>query len=419
MATVVDGFEETDQYARFDVEPAMMVSVFRTGDQSAIELAALAGEYVEEAQARLPEGVALTIWQDAGKLLDSRVSQMLRSGVVGFALVFLVLALFLDLRLAFWISVGIPISFLGAIALMPGLDVSVNEVSLFSFIVVIGIVVDDAIIVGENILRHQEEHGDGIRGSIEGAYEIAKPVVFAVLTGVAAFVPLLFVPGMLGKVFRVLPLIVIPCLLFSLLESLNILPAHLSYIPKRVRKGPWRRFQSLFANGLRQFVLRVYCPVLETALRWRYLTASIGVSIMIVTLGMVLSGQPTFEFLPVYRGGIHVGLRDDAAGDAGRRHRGGKSRRSRRVRPDSGSGCSKRPVRTTSCTRRRPSATSRWRCGAEVPWAGSASLRRQISARWRLSCSRRGSAPTAASSSVSCGATPPARSPKRSTSTSR
>ena len=298
VATVVDGFEETDQYARFDGEPAMMVSVFRTGEQSAIELAALAGEYVEDAQARLPEGVALTIWQDAGRLLDSRLSQMLRSGFVGFALVFLVLALLVDLRLAFWISVGIPVSFLGGIALMPALGVSVNEVSLFAFIVVIGIVVDDAIIVGENILRHQEEHGDGLRGSIEGAYEIARPVTFAVLTGVAAFIPLLFVPGMLGKLFRVIPLIVIPCLLFSLLESLNILPAHLSYIPKRVRKGPWRRFQSSLASGLRQFVLRVYGPVLETALRWRYLTASVGVGIMVVTLGMVLSGRPTLEFLP-------------------------------------------------------------------------------------------------------------------------
>ncbi len=298
VATVVDGFEETDQYARFDGEPAMMVSVFRTGEQSAIELAALAGEYVEEAQARLPEGVALTIWQDAGRLLDSRLSQMLRSGFVGFALVFLVLALLVDLRLAFWISIGIPVSFLGGIALMPALGVSVNEVSLFAFIVVIGIVVDDAIIVGENILRHQEEHGDGLRGSIEGAYEIARPVTFAVLTGVAAFIPLLFVPGMLGKLFRVIPLIVIPCLLFSLLESLNILPAHLSYIPKRVRKGPWRRFQSSLASGLRQFVLRVYGPVLETALRWRYLTASVGVGIMVVTLGMVLSGRPTLEFLP-------------------------------------------------------------------------------------------------------------------------
>ena len=298
VATVVDGFEETDQYARFDVEPTMMVSVFRTGEQGAIELAGLAAAYVEEAQARIPEGVTLTIWQDSAKMLGNRLSLMLRTGVAGFALVFLVLALFLELRLAFWVSLGIPISFLGAIALMPGLDVSVNVLSLFAFVLVLGIVVDDAIIVGENIYRHQEEHGDGMRGSIEGACEIAKPVTFAVLTTVAAFSPLLFVPGMMGKIFRVIPLVVIPCLLFSLVESLNILPAHLSHIPKRVRQGPWRRFQSRFSTGLKLFVRRAYVPTLDLALRWRYLTASVGVGIMIVTLGMVLSGRPTFQFFP-------------------------------------------------------------------------------------------------------------------------
>ena len=211
---------------------------------------------------------------------------------------FLVLALFLELRLAFWVSLGIPISFLGAVALMPGLGVSVNVLSLFGFVLVLGIVVDDAIIVGENSYRHQEEHGDGLRGSIEGAYEIAKPVTFAVLTTVAAFSPLLFVPGTMGKVFRVIPLVVIPCLLFSLVESLNILPAHLSHIPRRVRPGPWRRFQSHFANGLKRFVQAVYGPVLEAALRWRYLTASIGVGAMIVTIGLVLSGRPAFRFMP-------------------------------------------------------------------------------------------------------------------------
>ena len=298
VATVVDGFEETDQQARFDVEPAMMISVFRTGDQSAIEISRLVNEYVAEARGRIPEGMSLTVWQDNAKILSGQRSHMLRNGFVGFGLVFLVLALFLELRLAFWVSLGIPISFLGAIALMPGLEVSVNEVSLFAFVLVLGIVVDDAIIVGENIYRHQEEHGDGMRGSVEGAYEIAKPVTFAVLTTVAAFGPLLFVPGMIGKIFRVIPLVVIPCLLFSLVESLNILPAHLSHIPKRVRRGPWRRFQSRFANGLKRFVREVYCPILETALRWRYLTASIGVGTMIVTLGMVLSGRPAFQFFP-------------------------------------------------------------------------------------------------------------------------
>ena len=298
VATVVDGFEETDQEARFDVEPTMMVSVFRMGDQSAIELASLATDYVAEAQARLPEGISLTVWQNEAESLNNQLSLMLQSGFAGFALVFLVLALFLELRLAFWVSLGIPISFLGAIALMPGLDVTVNVISLFAFVLVLGIVVDDAIIVGENIYRHQEEHGDGMRGSIEGAYEIAKPVTFAVLTTVAAFSPLLFVPGMMGKIFRVIPLVVIPCLLFSLVESLNILPAHLSHIPKRKRPGPWRRFQSLFSEGLKRFVQSVYRPVLDAALRSRYLTASIGVGVMIVTIGLVLSGRPPFRFIP-------------------------------------------------------------------------------------------------------------------------
>ena len=162
--------------------------------------------------------MTLTVWQNDAESLNNQLSLMLRNGVAGFALVFLVLALFLELRLAFWVSLGIPISFFGAIALMPGLDVSINVLSLFGFVLVLGIVVDDAIIVGENIYRHQEEHGDGMRGAIEGAYEIAKPVTFAVLTTVAAFSPLLFVPGTLGKVFRVIPLVVIACLLFSLLE---------------------------------------------------------------------------------------------------------------------------------------------------------------------------------------------------------
>ena len=298
VATVVDGFAETDQFARFDVEPTMMVSVFRTGDQSTIDIAARVQEYVDSAQGRFPAGVRLTVWQDTAQRLSAQQTLMLRNGLTGFALVFVVLALFLELRLAFWVSLGIPISFLGAIALMPTLDVSVNMMSLFAFILVLGIVVDDAIIVGENIFRHQEDHGGGLRGSIEGGQEIAKPVVFAVLTTVAAFSPLLFVPGMMGKMFRVIPLVVIPCLLFSLVESLNILPAHLSHMPERGRPGVWRRFQGLFASGLKLFIRQSYRPFLGLALRWRYLTAAIGVALMVVTLGLVASGRPNFQFFP-------------------------------------------------------------------------------------------------------------------------
>ena len=158
--------------------------------------------------------------------------------------------------------------------------------------------VDDAIIVGENIFRHQEDHGDGLRGSIEGAQEIAKPVIFAVLTTVAAFMPLLFVPGMMGKVFRLIPLIVIPCLLFSLIESLGILPAHLSHMKKPGPPGVWRRFQGLFANGLKLFIRTVYQPSLEFGLRWRYLTASVGLATLILTGGMYLGGWTSFHFFP-------------------------------------------------------------------------------------------------------------------------
>ncbi len=298
VATVVDGFAETDQQARFDHQPTVLVSVFRTGEQSALDIAAAVGRYVEDARARLPEGVSMTLWHDQAKVLNDRLTLMLRNGATGFVLVFVVLALFLELRLAFWVSLGIPISFLGAIALMPGLDVSVNVISLFAFILVLGIVVDDAIIVGENIYRHQEKHGEGLRGAIEGAREIAKPVTFAVLTTVAAFMPLMFVPGMMGKIFRVIPLVVIPCLLFSLVESLGILPAHLSHVPRRGAPGPWRRFQSIFSNGLKQFIARVYTPVLEAALRWRYVTAAIGLSTLILTGGMVLGGWATFHFFP-------------------------------------------------------------------------------------------------------------------------
>ena len=298
VATVIDGFAETDQFARFDAEPTILISVFRTGDQSALEIGAAVSEYIERAQPALPEGISLTVWQDSAEILKARLSLMLRNGLTGFVLVFILLALFLELRIAFWVSIGIPISFLGALMLMPFLDVSINVMSLFAFILVLGIVVDDAIIIGENIYRHQEEHGDGLRGSIEGGQEIAKPVIFAVLTSVAAFAPLMFVPGIMGKIFRVIPLIVIPCLLFSLIESLNILPAHLAYVQKRRRKRPLPRFQGLFANGLKQFIRKTYAPSLEFGLRWRYLTATAGMSALIVTLGMVLGGWTTFRFFP-------------------------------------------------------------------------------------------------------------------------
>ena len=298
VATVVDGFAETDQRARFDAVPAVTVSVYRSGDQSALDVAAAVRDYVDRAGAWLPEGITLTIWQDQSQVLTDRLAIMLNNGAAGFVLVFVVLTLFLEMRLAFWVSLGIPISFLGAFTLMPGLDLSVNMVSCFAFILVLGIVVDDAIIVGENIHRHQERHADPLRGAVDGAQEIGKPVIYAVLTTVAAFLPLLFVTGAFGQMFQVVPLVVMPCLLFSLIESLGILPAHLAHARPRDREGLWRRLQQRIAGSLTWLVRRGYEPLLEVALRWRYVTAAVGLSTLVLTGGVALSGWTSFQFAP-------------------------------------------------------------------------------------------------------------------------
>ena len=297
VATVVDGFAETDQFGRFDGEPTILVSIFRTGEQSDMEIARAVDDYMARAQAGMPEGITLTVWMNQAEVLIDRLSLMLRNGAMGFALVFVMLALFLELRLAFWVSLGIPISFLGMIMLMPSLDVTANVVSTFAFIMVLGIVVDDAIIIGENIHRHQQRNPNRLEAAISGAQEISTPVTFAVLTTVAAFSPLLFVPGMMGKMMIFIPMVVIPCLLFSLVECLNILPAHLAH-RKEGRHGLWHWFQSHFADGLEKFVARVYRPLLGFGLRWRYLSLAVGVSTLIVTGGMVAAGWVQFHFFP-------------------------------------------------------------------------------------------------------------------------
>ena len=297
VATVVDGFAETDQFGRLDGEPAVVLSVLRSGAQSDMAISRAVNDYLDRKAPTLPEGIRLTAWMNQGEVLIDRLGLMLGNGVAGLALVFALLAVFLELRLAFWVSLGIPISFLGMFMLMPGLDVTLNIVSTFAFIMVLGIVVDDAIIVGENVYRHQRRGGSPLEGALKGVQEVATPVFFAVLTTVAAFSPLLFVPGLLGKMMRYVPLVIIPCLLFSLIESLNILPAHLAH--RRLdRRGPWSRFQHTLAGGIETFVDRVYRPALAASMRWRYLSLAAGVSMLVLTVGLVLGGRVAFHFFP-------------------------------------------------------------------------------------------------------------------------
>lgn len=303
VATVIDGFEESDRAVSFDGYPAVLVRVFRVGGQKSLEISRQVREYIAAAQARMPPGISLTVWKDESFILKDRLDTMFRNALSGFGLVVLILALFLRLRLALWVSLGIPISFMGAVALMPLQGISTNFVSLLGFIIVLGIVVDDAIVVGENTHTIQTRARNKLQGAIQGAQTMVVPVTFGVLTTVAAFAPLLFLPGPMGRATRVLPLVVISCLLFSLIESMFILPAHLGHGRKpldapgsnAVSRG-WRRFQAAIARGLARLIENHYGPALERALEWRYLTVAVAISLLCVTSGAMLSGWLAFTF---------------------------------------------------------------------------------------------------------------------------
>ncbi len=304
VANVVDGFAETDQHARFDGKPAALIQVFRVGDEDAIQVADAVKAYVEKAGQRIPAGIELTIWSDYSRLLKSRIDLLLRNGRSGLILVFIILTLFLRVRLAFWVALGVPFAFLGAIWIMPVFDVSVNMISLFAFILVIGIVVDDAIVVGENIFTEMESGKKGVQAATNGVKRVFVPVIFAVLTTVAAFWPLLNVEGVIGKIMRFIPVIVILTLIFSLFEALFVLPAHLGhlkFVEQKTHTGiqdVWVRFQNRFDRLFLRFIDRAYRPSLRLGLRLRYITFAVGIAMLLLTLGMLGGGWIKFVFFP-------------------------------------------------------------------------------------------------------------------------
>ena len=311
VATVIDGLADTDQSARFDGNPVAMVQVFRIGDESALEISAAVNDYVATLRPTLPRGIEVDVWQDNAVWLQSRLDLLVRNGLQGLFLVFLILALFLRFRLSLWVTVGIPVSFLGVLMLMPAFDQSINMLSLFAFILVLGIVVDDAIVVGENIYNEHESGVTGRDGAVKGVREVSIPVVFGVLTTIVAFVPLVFLPGVLGKFFAMIPIVVILALAFSLIESMLVLPSHLAHTTGATerlgRVWPfklWTLVQGRFAAGVTWFVQRAYRPFLERALVWRYLTVATAISALILTFGAVAGGRVRFVFFPDIEGDV-------------------------------------------------------------------------------------------------------------------
>jgi multidrug efflux pump subunit AcrB len=306
VATVVDGFEQEDLAAAFDGAPAVIVRALRVGEEDVIGISDAVHAYVAEARGRLPAGVALTVWSDSSIMVRGRLDTLYRNGAGGLVLVFIVLTLFLRFRLAIWTTLGVPIALLGALLCMPFFGASFDQVTLFAFILVLGILVDDAIVVAENVYTKELELGDRIQAAIRGTQEVATPVVFGVLTTVAAFSPLLIIPGRMGQIFAFMGMSVVACLLFSLVESQFVLPSHLSHGRARsqARKTVsafrlrWEAFQGRFASGLQSFIADRYRPFLKNALRWRYTAVAVGVSLLIVTAGLLQSGRVKFTFFP-------------------------------------------------------------------------------------------------------------------------
>lgn len=302
IATIVDGFEDTDEAAFYNGKPAVMLKVFRTGEQTPTDIAEIVHAYIAELEASLPPGVDVGIVEDFSEIYRDRIRLLLRNAALGLVLVLGILGLFLQVRLAFWVTMGIPISMLGALLLMPGLDVSINMISLFAFITTLGIVVDDAIIVGENVFEMRQRGVPFLEASIMGAHQVALPVVFSILTNIAAFMPLFFVPGVMGKMFRTVPSIVVPVFTISLLESLFVLPAHLGHLRERSRETGFssalRRQRQRFNRFLQWLIHGLYKPLLQLALGHRYLTLATGATVLLLSVGLVVGGRIEFSFMP-------------------------------------------------------------------------------------------------------------------------
>jgi multidrug efflux pump subunit AcrB len=309
IATVKDAFREIDKEATYNGKRAVMINVFRVGSETPLTVAAAAKEYVAQLQETLPEGLYSATWFDTAEMYEQRLSLLISNARVGLVLVLLTLGLFLEARLAFWVTLGIPISFAGSLLFFAPTDISINMISLFAFIITLGMVVDDAIVVGEAVYKQRQDGKGRLQAAIEGTKEVAQPVIFAVLTSCVAFAPMLMVPGPMGKFFRVVPIVVIAVLLISLLESLLILPAHLAHpMPWWLRAllSPYLLLMRVvnkldLQRRLQHHVQHTYIPVLEKSLQWRYFTVTAGAALLIATMGYV-AGRIPFTFLPKVEG---------------------------------------------------------------------------------------------------------------------
>ena len=300
-----EGFRDIDLAAWVNGKPAALVDVFRIGDETPISVSQSTREWLAGYQSQMPPGMDIGIWNDDSEIYQERIDLLLRNAFIGLSLVLLLLGLFLEPRLAFWVMLGIPISILGSFLFLPVSGASINMISLFAFLVTLGIIVDDAVVVGENIYEKRQEGMCALDAAIMGTREIAGPVFFAVTTNMVAFLPMLFVPGGEGKLFMQIPAVTIAVFFVSLVESLFVLPAHLAH--EGSDTAFWRVVSypsKIFGKGLQWCIQRVYRPAVYAAAGHRWVTVSIGLAMLVMATGYVAGGHIGFTFMPDIDAGV-------------------------------------------------------------------------------------------------------------------
>ncbi len=312
IAVIRDGFTEDPLETTVNGRRAAFVMVYKTSEEDSLDITESVETHVDKMMPRLPQGARVEILFKSTDILQARINLLIKNGILGLCLVFILLFVFLNGRLSFWGGMGIPISVAGALAIIWAMGATINMISLFAFIMVLGIVVDDAIVVGESIYVRRKNGDPPLAAAVNGVSEVGMPVVAAVLTSIVAFLPLAFVSGIMGKFIKILPLVVISCLTISLIECLLLMPSHLSHLPEikegngaknRFMRG-LNRFHSSISSGLERFVERIYAPFLKKALRWRYVSLCTAISMLLLAMGLMQSGIIKFEVFPEIDGFI-------------------------------------------------------------------------------------------------------------------
>lgn len=294
IAEVKDDFQDVSRMATFDGQRAVGIEVFRVGDQTPIGVSDAARSAMERIESQLPPGINWSIRRDMADIYRQRLDLLLKNAFYGLILVLLTLGLFLEFKLALWVTMAVPISFLGAFVFLPAMDVTINMMSMFAFIIALGMVVDNAIIVGENVYDYRKKNMSFVQAAIRGSREMAKPVAFSILTNIVAFIPLYYIPGMIGKAWKVIPLVVVSVFIISWIEALLVLPSHLAHA--RVQSAnrlslALHRMQQAFSRTFERVVETVFGSFLDFCIRFRHITVAIAVLVFLVVLGYVTSGR--------------------------------------------------------------------------------------------------------------------------------